>query len=308
MKISIVISTYNGEKFILDQLDSLKNQTVLADEVIIVDDCSTDKTVELVNNYIARYQLTSWNIYVNEKNLGWRKNFMDSIWKSSGDLIFTCDQDDIWRQDKLSIMKRIMEDHSEISLLTSNYKEFYDNGHTAIGPWKNEKKLKKILLTNNYLLVKSPGCTHCIRRNLAELSKKYWKPEYPHDALLWRLALFTNSLYTYTDTLINWRKHTASAFAQESHDLKTIGEKKKWIKTAQSFQNTLKKFIRDDVITDITHQSSVLKRNDKWLDTRYNFYNYQNVLTGIILSFYWDCYPRHRQYLGDWYLIFIKKE
>ncbi|MFT8668315.1 MAG: glycosyltransferase [Liquorilactobacillus hordei] len=308
MKISIVMSTYNGEKFVIEQLDSLRNQTVSANEVIIADDCSTDNTVSLISNYIAKYKLTSWSVLVNQENLGWRKNFMEALWKSNGEIVFTCDQDDIWRQDKLEIMTNLMNEHKEISLLTSNYKEFYDDGHTTIGPWKNDKKLKQITLNNNYFLVKSPGCTHCVRRDLVELSKKYWEPEYPHDALLWRLAIFSNGLYSYTDTLINWRKHTTSAFAKESFNLKTISEKKKWIKISQNFQNTLKTFIKNDVSSDVNHQKSVLKRNDKWLSTRYDFYDYKSILTGIKLSFYWDCFPRYRQYLGDWYLIFIKRK
>lgn len=308
MKISIVMSTYNGEKFITEQLDSLRNQTLAANEVLIIDDCSTDKTVDIIKKYINKYQLTAWNIDVNQKNLGWRQNFMNGIWRSSGELVFTCDQDDIWRKDKLAIMNKIMEENPKITLLTSNYQEFYEDEHTVSGPWKNDKKLHKISLPNNYLLVKSPGCTHCIRRSLVDLSKKYWQPAYPHDALFWRLAIFSDGLYTYTDTLINWRKHTSSAFAKEGRNLKTIGEKKKWIKTAQAFQKTLENFLTNDVNSNTLHQLSVLKRNEKWLNIRYNFYDSKNIFTGIRLGFYWDCCPRYRQYLGDWYLIFIKRK
>ena len=56
-----------------------------------------------------------------KKNKGWRKNFIDGILASTGDLIFTSDQDDIWREDKIEIMEKIMLEHSEINLLASNY-------------------------------------------------------------------------------------------------------------------------------------------------------------------------------------------
>lgn len=53
MKISVIVSTYNGAEYILEQLDSVKNQTRKADEVLISDDVSSDNTVEIVNKYIA---------------------------------------------------------------------------------------------------------------------------------------------------------------------------------------------------------------------------------------------------------------
>ena len=61
------------------------------------------------------------NLLSIKKNKGWRKNFIDGILASTGDLIFTSDQDDIWREDKIEIMEKIMLEHSEINLLASNY-------------------------------------------------------------------------------------------------------------------------------------------------------------------------------------------
>lgn len=308
MKISVVMSTYNGQKYILEQLDSLRNQTRQADEVLIFDDRSTDATATLVADYIKKYALNGWQIKVNPQNKGWRRNFMEGMWSATGDIIFTCDQDDIWRSDKLAVMAKIMGKHPEIQLLTSNYCEFFDNGKRRVGPNSNTKELKKILLKNNYLLVGQPGCTHCIRKSLIEVSKKYWQPEYPHDALLWRLAIFADSLYTYTDDLIAWRKHATSAFAKESRDLKTVKEKKKWIATAQKFDKTLCQYIKEDVASDTTKQERVLSRNDKWLAEREKFYQTKNILCGIWLARYWDCYPRYRQYPAEWYLLFIKRK
>ena len=54
MYLSVVISTYNGSKYILEQLDSIRNQTRRADEVMIIDDCSTDDTVEKINNFLKK--------------------------------------------------------------------------------------------------------------------------------------------------------------------------------------------------------------------------------------------------------------
>ena len=105
MKVSVVLSSYNGEQDIIEQLRSIDGQTRQPDEVLICDDCSTDGTADLVQNYIEKKRLKNWKLIVNKKNKGWRKNFIDGILASTGDLIFTSDQDDIWREDiKIIVM------------------------------------------------------------------------------------------------------------------------------------------------------------------------------------------------------------
>lgn len=305
MNISIVISSYNGSSHIIEQLDSIRNQTRTPDEVLICDDCSTDSTPEIVNKYIKIHSLNNWRIVINQENKGWKRNFIDGIEESTGDLIFTCDQDDIWRTDKLEIMENIMLKHPEINLLASNYLEFYEDGHTKTGPLKNTKKLEKVKLKNNYMLVGAPGCTHCLRRSLFEQAKKIWFEDCPHDALLWRTALFSDSLYFYTDDLIKWRKHNDSAFSKESRTGKTKSNKEKWLDYDLAVTDGLEKFL-STLDIDTNRQIRMLDKNRKWISLRKKFYQTKNILTGLHLLFYWHYYPRYRQYLADWYLIFIK--
>ena len=279
------MSSYNGEKYIREQLESLLMQTRKIDEVIIADDCSSDNTVAIVEDFIRKNNLKSnWRIIINKKNKGWRRNFMEAMWLSKGDLVFPCDQDDIWRKDKVEIMSNIMEKNQAINLLTSNYCEFFVNGKERIAPWKNDKSLKKIDLRYNYLLVDSPGCTYCVRRKLLDMSKKYWRPVYPHDALLWRMGLMSNSLYAYTDDLIRWRNHRSSAFAKESKKLKSVAAKKEWIKISTEFNNdSMRMFVNSDVNSNIVYQKKVLDQNAKWLKRRKNFYETRNIVDGIKL-------------------------
>ncbi|WP_281165717.1 glycosyltransferase [Liquorilactobacillus sicerae] len=306
--ISVVISTYNGERFIIPQLESIMEQSVLPDEVLVIDDCSTDHTISLVKDFIHQNNLQNWQLSINKYNKGWRRNFIDGIRSCHGDLIFTCDQDDIWRKDKVEIMSKIMEDNANIRLLTSNYCESYENGNKKIGPWENSKEVKRIRIKNNYFLIKSPGCTYCFRKSFATICLKYWQPDYPHDALLWRFAMFADGLYAYTDDLIVWRKHSASTFFKESKNLKTIKEKRKWIAVSQQFNTDLKKFVANEVSGEVSAQISTAKRADQWLETRKKFYFQKNPLIGLKLLFYLDSYPRYRQFLGDWYLIYLKRK
>ena len=110
-KISICIATYNGEKYLKDQLDSLVKQSVRPYEVILQDDCSIDKTVEIAKTYKKKLNL---NIIVNEVNLGFKKNFELVLSKATGDLIAPCDQDDIWIENKLEVLSSQIDDYSLI--------------------------------------------------------------------------------------------------------------------------------------------------------------------------------------------------
>ena len=68
--ISLIMATYNGEKYIVEQMESIRRQTLQPDEVIICDDHSTDKTLTLMQEYVKKYKL-NWSIILNEKNLGY---------------------------------------------------------------------------------------------------------------------------------------------------------------------------------------------------------------------------------------------
>lgn len=298
MKISVVVSVFNGEKYISEQLDSLRQQTRRPDEVLLFDDGSSDKTPQIVTDYITKYSLANWKYTRNPENKGWRRNFMEGMWAANGEFVFSCDQDDIWHQDKLKIMSEVMENSPQISLLTSNYELFFEDGSHKDGFKQNDGSVSQIPLKNNYLLVGRPGCTHCIRKELLDTARKYWRPEYPHDALLWRLSLFSDGLYNYNGNLIKWRKHQNSAFTKESRDLKSVAAKKKWIQTARAFDDTLREYVNSSEIADKTTKLKVLDRNDRWLSVRERFYLTKNPLVGIKLATYWDCFPRYRQYLG----------
>ena len=98
--ISIAMTTYNGEKYLREQLDSILNQTYKDFELIICDDCSTDSTVQIIKSYIdPRIKL-----FINEKNLGFKKNFEKAIKLCTGEYIALSDQDDIWELDHLKIL------------------------------------------------------------------------------------------------------------------------------------------------------------------------------------------------------------
>jgi glycosyltransferase involved in cell wall biosynthesis len=101
LRVSIVVTTYNGERFILEQLRSLANQSLKPFEIIVSDDASTDGTEAIVSEF-ARSTDIPVRFYKNETPLGFADNFMAGTRYACGELIAFCDQDDLWHPDKVS--------------------------------------------------------------------------------------------------------------------------------------------------------------------------------------------------------------
>ena len=99
--VSIPLAAFNGASYISQQISSILCQSVANFELIIIDDCSTDGTCEIVKNYLSDPRIT---LSVNTTNLGYKRNFEKAIKKCKGEFIALADQDDIWHPDKLAIL------------------------------------------------------------------------------------------------------------------------------------------------------------------------------------------------------------
>jgi glycosyltransferase involved in cell wall biosynthesis len=107
MKISVVMCTFNGGRFLNEQLKSITMQTRMPDELILCDDGSTDETLQILKSYVNGIQFHVV-IRCNPKRLGAAKNFEQGITLTRGDMIVLSDQDDVWRCDKLQIMEQVL--------------------------------------------------------------------------------------------------------------------------------------------------------------------------------------------------------
>jgi len=110
--VSIVLTTYNGEKFLSYQLESLFAQEYKNIEIIAVDDGSTDNTLAILNQFAARHH--NMKVYINEKNIGFIKNFEKGCTLTNGDFIALCDQDDYWHKDKIKKQVEGIGNHAMI--------------------------------------------------------------------------------------------------------------------------------------------------------------------------------------------------
>ena len=107
--VSIALASYNGEKYIKEQLDSILNQTYSDFELIVCDDCSADSTTNIVKDYCAKDKRIT--LYINERRLGVNKNFEKAILLCSGEYIALSDQDDIWLPNHLEKLLEIIKGH-----------------------------------------------------------------------------------------------------------------------------------------------------------------------------------------------------
>jgi glycosyltransferase involved in cell wall biosynthesis len=125
-QISVALCTYNGEKYLHKQLDSIFNQTVPVNEVVVVDDVSTDNTIDILNEYAAKYPGV-FNIVRNKKNIGARKNFEKALYLCKGDIIFLSDQDDSWDQQKVQKIITHFSSHADDKVVFTNASFIDDN-------------------------------------------------------------------------------------------------------------------------------------------------------------------------------------
>ena len=119
MKTSVAMCTYNGENYLLKQLQSILYQTKSINEIVICDDCSTDKTIDVIQDF-AKKSPISVIVKENAKNIGYTKNFEQAICLCSGDIIFLSDQDDIWMPEKVAVICDFFDSHPDISFVFTN--------------------------------------------------------------------------------------------------------------------------------------------------------------------------------------------
>lgn len=110
MKVSIAMATYNGAKFLPEQLQSFIDQTHQPDEVVITDDCSTDNTVKIIESFVKRAPFKV-KFLRNAENLGYAGNFNAALMQTTGDLVFLSDQDDVWFSNKIEYMINLAVEH-----------------------------------------------------------------------------------------------------------------------------------------------------------------------------------------------------
>lgn len=207
--LSIAMTTYNGEKYLREQLDSILNQTYSDFELIICDDCSKDNTRQILSEYAAKDSRIK--IFFNEENLGFKKNFEKAISLCSGEYIALSDQDDIWLENHLDVLVNNIGNCDiacgDAELIDSNGKKLNlklsDTDGLQFIP-DDDNVLYRILCHSGCF----QGASMLIKKTL--LTKALPIPEdvFFHDAWFSACACCNNKInYTY-ETITQYRQHT----------------------------------------------------------------------------------------------------
>jgi glycosyltransferase involved in cell wall biosynthesis len=209
--------TFNGARYLSEQLNSIASQSTLPEELVVCDDGSVDETVNILSTF-ATHVPFGVRIFVNEERLGPTKNFEKAISLCRGDIIALCDQDDIWRSQKLASLMEAFRHDPEAFYVFSDGEMVDDAGVTLgyklwdavglrkilakfSGPRQIESLLRKSLVTGAALAFRSSF------RDVVLPIPSDWM----HDAWITSLGSALGHGVPVPDTLILYRRHTAQA-------------------------------------------------------------------------------------------------
>ena len=282
--ISVAVATYNGEKFLYKQLESIINQSVHVDEIIICDDGSFDNTLKIIDQINDEYG-NRCKLFLNENNLGFSNNFFNAINKTNGDYIFLSDQDDIWYYNKVERMISYFENDNDLLLLCSSYDIIDENGNIQ----SSFVKSKNIYFSEWLGFWQSVGCAMCFKKEIREFLKKTNIPQLNsnlgHDWFIGVVSSYYGKTLLIEEKLFAKREHSRNVSAMNS----TYSIEKKHRKRIFSAKENLEvyKFLLEN---SFYNKSEVLSRMIDFYKFRINFlenFKFKYILIGIQ---YLNCY------------------
>ena len=214
MKVAILLATYNGEKYLKKQLDSLYNQTYLKWELYVHDDGSTDNTLEILKQYMIIHK--NIRLFTSPVGCGAKNSFMFLINNVFADYYFLCDQDDVWHKDKiqksLACMFDLENKHKETPIIVHSDLCVVDENLNMISGsfWRYMMIYPEKLVTFDQLGANSlvTGCTMLFNNATKNVIKHPAVNATMHDVWI-ALCVSKNNgiIYNISTPLIDYRQH-----------------------------------------------------------------------------------------------------
>lgn len=198
--ISVCIATYNGGKYLKNQLESIIVQLGEDDEIIISDDSSTDNTLDVINSFRDK----RIKVFPNQKYHSPIWNFENALKYAKGDYIFLSDQDDIWRADKVKIMLSYL---SQYSLVLSNCSIIDTEGSVIQKKYWKSDKVQKGSVLKNIIHNSFSGCRMAFRKEVLNFALPFPAKIAMHDIWIGLCASAFFSAIIIPDTLVLYRRH-----------------------------------------------------------------------------------------------------
>ncbi len=280
MRISIALCTYNGERFLSDQLESFLAQTRLPDELVVCDDASSDSTLKILEDFATKAPFKV-RIFRNNKNLGSTLNFEKAIELCIADIIFLSDQDDIWLPKKIETIELEFIKSRSVGMVFSNAELIDENSRPLrkklwdfyFPPRKRKKANKeglfRLLLEANVVT----GATMAFRANFREAFLPIPKdlPNVIHDGWIAMCSCILAEVKFIEEALVKYRIHQGQQIGVADLRQKTtkIGYRKADFKTAIGFlekdisrlktlEDTLRRYPKLELSSDIRSLIEIL--------------------------------------------------
>lgn len=227
--ISVCIPTYNGEKYIKEQINSILAQINSSDEIVISDDHSTDKTIEIIEGI----KDSRIKVFLRDRSSNSgdtlskvSSNVQNALSKAQGDYIFLSDQDDIWLEERVSSALPFLEKATPVAVVC-NCKVVSDNNDVLIESYFDYIKPSSNILRTIY---KSSfhGC--CMAFNRAVLNKAFPFPKYSvgHDLWLGIIARIYGQVYFVDRALVLYRRHSSTVTTTGFKSKRSVNDKVKY--------------------------------------------------------------------------------
>jgi glycosyltransferase involved in cell wall biosynthesis len=217
--VGTVVATYNGERYLDEQLKSIINQSQRPQQIVIVDDCSQDETKEIIRKYVK--ELPDLFLFIeNKENLGAKRTFEIGISKCETDYIALCDQDDVWKPDKIEKQFNSLEDNRDSKLCFHDLELIDKKGDTlANSYWKVAPSDEPLPVIGRQARARVagfsnpvPGCTMFFSSSLKDyiipISSSIW---IGHDWWISVIAFFFDAPIYVNETLSRYRFHPYQA-------------------------------------------------------------------------------------------------
>lgn len=281
---SVAICTYNGELYILEQLQSIVDQTVPPIEIVVFDDCSSDTTFEIVISFAQKHPNIKWIIEINNVNLGYKGNFYKAINRCTSEFIFLSDQDDVWVLNKAEKILSKFTNNKSIDVIFTNafvtnerliphnkslfqYVNFYSKQDF----YSFKKNSSTILLSRSV----ATGATMVVKKSFLQYLGNFSdKAYFEHDAWIASVAACLNKLSFMEDKLIYYRQHNNNQIGINN------------FKTQNSIANTTGEYLVALLINSIKRENEIsnfLIKNFSSID-EVNYLKKRNKLFGNFLK------------------------
>ncbi len=261
MKVRVLLSTYNGEKFLREQLQSLADQSHNEFEVLIRDDGSQDSTRKIIENFVTKDSRFKKFSDVQGRNLGPIQSFALLLSSSlDWDILLFCDQDDIWVREKIAKTLAVMRSHrSEIPLAVHSDLRVCDENMRTLNPSLKRGTLAlappshhfPALLAQNFVT----GCTLAINQSLAKISVPIPPEALMHDWWIALMAASQGELKFIPEALVLYRQHGENTSGPATRR-GLLGGIQKLLSSRQEFKELMLQRVRQSL--------AVEKRLSQW--------------------------------------------